>query len=58
MQNPPVYPLTQEEMDAIYDLPYVRQWHPSCDAKGGVAALEEVQFSIVSCRGCFGSCAF
>ena len=58
VQNPPVYPLTQEEMDAIYDLPYVRQWHPSYDAKGGVAALEEVQCSIVSCRGCFGSCAF
>lgn len=58
VQNPPVYPLTQEEMDAIYDLPYVREWHPSYDAKGGVAALEEVQFSIVSCRGCFGSCAF
>ena len=58
VQNPPVYPLTQEEMDAIYDLPYVRQWHPNYDAKGGVAALEEVQFSIVSCRGCFGSCAF
>ena len=58
VQNPPVYPLTQEEMDAVYDLPYVRQWHPSYDAKGGVAALEEVQFSIVSCRGCFGSCAF
>ena len=58
VQNPPVYPLTQEEMDAIYDLSYVRQWHPSYDAKGGVAALEEVQFSIVSCRGCFGSCAF
>ena len=58
VQNPPVYPLTQEEMDAVYDLPYMRQWHPSYDAKGGVAALEEVQFSIVSCRGCFGSCAF
>ena len=58
VQNPPVYPLTQEEMDAIYDLPYARQWHPSYDAKGGVAALEEVQFSIVSCRGCFGSCSF
>ena len=58
VQNPPVYPLTQKEMDAVYDLPYMRQWHPSYDAKGGVAALEEVQFSIVSCRGCFGSCAF
>lgn len=58
VQNPPVYPLTQEEMDAIYDLDYMRGWHPSYDAQGGVAALEEVQFSIVSCRGCFGSCAF
>ncbi|MDY4919767.1 MAG: YgiQ family radical SAM protein [Phascolarctobacterium sp.] len=58
VQNPPVFPLTQEEMDAIYDLPYVRQWHPSYDKLGGVAALEEVQFSIVSCRGCFGSCSF
>lgn len=58
VQNPPVYPLTQEEMDAVYDLDYMRQWHPSYDALGGVAALEEVQFSIVSCRGCFGSCAF
>lgn len=58
VQNPPIYPLTQEEMDAIYDLDYMRQWHPSYDAQGGVAALEEVQFSIVSCRGCFGSCAF
>lgn len=58
VQNPSVYPLTQEEMDAIYDLDYVRQWHPSYDALGGVAALEEVQYSIVSCRGCFGSCSF
>lgn len=47
-----------EEMDAIYDLDYMRQWHPSYDALGGVAALEEVQFSIVSSRGCFGSCSF
>lgn len=58
VQNSPVYPLTQEEMDAIYDLDYMRAWHPSYDALGGVAALEEVQFSIVSCRGCFGSCSF
>ena len=47
-----------EEMDAVYDLPYVRTWHPSYDKLGGVAALEEVQFSLVSCRGCFGSCSF
>lgn len=58
VQNPSTYPLTMEEMDAIYDLPYVRTWHPSYDALGGVAALEEVQFSLVSCRGCFGSCSF
>ena len=58
VQNPSTYPLTMEEMDAIYDLPYVRTWHPSYDKLGGVAALEEVQFSLVSCRGCFGSCAF
>lgn len=58
VQNPSTYPLTMEEMDAIYDLPYMRQWHPSYNALGGVAALEEVQFSLVSSRGCFGSCSF
>ncbi len=58
VQNPSIYPLTMEEMDAVYDLPYMRRWHPSYDAKGGVAALEEVQFSLVSSRGCFGSCSF
>ena len=58
IQNPSIYPLTTEEMDAVYDLPYVRTWHPSYDKLGGVAALEEVQFSLVSCRGCFGSCSF
>lgn len=58
VQNPSTYPLTQEEMDAIYDLDYMRDCHPSYKALGGVAALEEVKFSIVSCRGCFGSCSF
>ena len=58
VQNPAAMPLTEEEMDAIYDLPYTRQWHPMYDKAGGVAALEEVKFSIVSCRGCFGSCSF
>ena len=58
VQNPSIYPLTMEEMDAVYDLPYVRTWHPSYDKLGGVAALEEVQFGLVSCRGCFGSCSF
>lgn len=51
-------PLTEEEMDSIYDLPYTRQWHPMYDKVGGVAALEEVKFSLVSSRGCFGSCSF
>ena len=58
VQNPPPYPLTEEEMDAVYDLPYTRTWHPMYDQEGGIAALEEVQFSIVSVRGCFGSCSF
>ncbi len=58
VQNPPTYPLSQKEMDSIYDLDYMRDCHPSYKPLGGVAALEEVQFSIVSCRGCFGSCSF
>lgn len=58
VQNPPVMPLTEAEMDAIYDLPYQRTWHPMYDAVGGVPAIEEVRFSIVSHRGCFGSCSF
>lgn len=58
VQNPPTYPLSQKEMDAIYDLDYMRDCHPSYKEMGGVPALEEVQFSIVSCRGCFGSCSF
>lgn len=58
VQNPSAMPLTEEEMDSIYDLPYTRQWHPMYDKAGGVAALEEVKFSLVSSRGCFGSCSF
>lgn len=58
VQNPSAMPLTEEEMDSIYDLPYTRQWHPMYDKVGGVAALEEVKFSLVSSRGCFGSCSF
>lgn len=58
VQNVPALPLTQEQMDAAYDLPYTRKWHPSYDDKGGVPALSEVQFSLVSHRGCFGSCSF
>ncbi len=58
VQNPSAWPLTQEEMDAVYDLDYLRDCHPSYKPLGGVPALEEVQFGIVSCRGCFGSCSF
>ncbi|MDO4290108.1 MAG: YgiQ family radical SAM protein [Eggerthellaceae bacterium] len=58
VQNPPAAPLTTEEMDAVYRLPYARAWHPSYDAAGGVPALAEVKFSLTSCRGCFGECSF
>ncbi len=58
VQNPPSLPLTTEEMDHVYGLPYTRTWHPSYDAAGGVPALQEVKFSLVSNRGCFGGCSF
>lgn len=58
VQNPPQAPLSAQEMDDIYDLPYRRAWHPSYDAKGGVPAFAEVQFSLISSRGCFGGCSF
>ncbi len=58
VQNPPAEPLSQEEMDAVYALPYAGRAHPSYDAAGGVPALAEVQFSLTSNRGCFGECAF
>jgi len=54
--NPPAMPLTPEEMDGVYALPYTRQPHPSY--KEHIPALDEVEFSITSCRGCFGSCSF
>ncbi len=57
-QHKPAMPLTQKELDAVYALPYARQWHPMYDADGGVPALEEVQFSIAATRGCFGACNF
>ena len=47
-----------ETEDVIYDLDYVRTYHPSYEKYGGVPAIEEVQFSVISCRGCFGSCSF
>jgi len=58
VQNPPQKPLTTEEMDAVYALPYCRTWHPSYAKAGGVPAIEEVRFSLVSNRGCFGACSF
>ena len=58
VQNPPQKPLSQEEMDAVYDLPYQRTWHPMYDSQGGVPAFDEVKFSLVSNRGCFGGCSF
>lgn len=58
VQNPPARPLNEAEMDEIYDLPYQRTWHPIYDKAGGVPAIKEVQFSLVSQRGCFGGCNF
>lgn len=58
VQNPPQKPLTMEEMDAVYALPYCRTYHPSYEKAGGVPAIEEVKFSLVSNRGCFGACSF
>ncbi len=57
-QNPPALPLSEAEMDAVYDLPYVYYYHPSYEAAGGIPAIEEVEFSITHVRGCFGACAF
>jgi uncharacterized radical SAM protein YgiQ len=58
VQNPPADPLTTAEMDEIYDLPYRRTYHPHYEAAGGVPAIREVKFSLVSHRGCFGGCSF
>ncbi|MCM1047593.1 MAG: YgiQ family radical SAM protein [Clostridiales bacterium] len=58
VQNPPQKPLTTEEMDAVYELPYMRTYHPSYEAKGGVPAITEIKFSLTSNRGCFGGCNF
>jgi uncharacterized radical SAM protein YgiQ len=58
VQNPPAKPLSQSELDQVYALPYTRQWHPDYDKFGGIPALEEVKFSIIHTRGCFGACNF
>lgn len=58
VQNPPARPLSQAEMDRIYSYPYMRTYHPSYEAMGGVPAISEVKFSLISNRGCFGGCNF
>ena len=58
VQNSPATPLTMDEMDAVYDLPYRRTYHPSYEEKGGVPAISEIKFSLISNRGCFGGCSF
>ncbi len=58
VQNPPSLPLTTEEMDAVYGLPYMRDYHPSYEAAGGVPGIEEVKFSVIHNRGCIGACNF
>ncbi|MCI8577201.1 MAG: YgiQ family radical SAM protein [Lachnospiraceae bacterium] len=58
VQNPPAMPLSQMEMDDVYSLPYMRSYHPSYEAQGGVPAIREIKFSLVSNRGCFGACSF
>lgn len=58
IQNPPAYPLSMQEMDDVYDLPYMRTYHPMYEAEGGIPAIEEIRFSLASNRGCFGSCNF
>lgn len=58
VQNPPAKPLSQMEMDDVYALPYMRTYHPSYRQAGGVPAVKEIQFSLISNRGCFGGCNF
>lgn len=58
VQNPPAYPLTVQEMDDVYALPFTKEVHPDCLKKGEVSAIEEIKFSLTSNRGCFGACNF
>lgn len=58
VQNPPSKPLSTSEMDSVYALPYMRDYHPSYEALGGVPAISEVKFSLIHNRGCFGGCSF
>ena len=58
VQNPPAAPLSTQEMDDVYDLPYMRTYHPMYEKDGGVPAIKEIKFSLTSNRGCFGGCSF
>ena len=58
IQNPPMPPLTTEEMDRVYSLLFMRDYHPSYEAQGGVPGIAEVKFSLIHNRGCFGACNF
>lgn len=58
VQNPPSKPLTTQEFDDVYELPYMGTYHPSYEAEGGVPAIAEIKFSLTSNRGCFGGCSF
>ena len=58
VQNPPMPPLSREELDSVYALPFTREYHPDYEAEGGVPAITEVKFSITHNRGCFGACNF
>jgi len=58
IQNPPAFPLEKTELDRLYELPFTRRSHPVYDINGGIPALKEVSFSLVSSRGCFGGCSF
>lgn len=58
VQNPPAMPLSTEEMDHVYELPYMRTYHPIYEKDGGIPAIAEIKFSLISNRGCFGGCSF
>lgn len=58
VQNPPSEPLSTEEFDAVYELPYARAYHPSYERDGGIPAIAEIKFSLCSNRGCLGECSF
>jgi len=58
IQNPPALPLTTEELDRLYELPFTRKCHPMYEKAGGINALKEVSFSLTASRGCFGGCSF